>query len=46
MALSSVAQSMSRNVQFDTDGVAFVMDNSATVHMCSDEDIFKNMNIM
>ena len=34
---------MPRHVPFDTDCVAFVMDNSPTVHTYNDKDIFKNM---
>ena len=45
MASSSVAQSMSRHVPFDTDSAIFVMDNSATVHTCNDKDLFQNMTI-
>ena len=45
MALSSDAQHVSRHVPFDTDGVAFVIDNSATVYMYNDEDLFKKITL-
>ena len=34
---------MLRYVPLDTEGVAFVTDNSATAHMCNDKDLFKSM---
>ena len=45
MALSSVAQSTSRNFSFDTDSAIFVMDNSSTVHICNDKYLFENMTL-
>lgn len=45
MALISVVQSMLRNVQFDAYGVDFLMDNSATAHMCNVKDLFRSMKL-
>ena len=45
MNLSSVSQSAFKHASFDSEGVAFAIDNSTTAHMYNDTNIFKNMTL-